>query len=416
MQRRSILKALGTGVFAAAVSPAWSRPPTGSDPRSRLRAIAEAPVLRRELIRDPVIVQTVDLLEVGKQFVVRVRDRAGAQGMALCNPRLMRTLRPIFLERIAPFFVGKDARDLHATQDALLGNQLNYKWAGLPFWSPHAWMELALLDLLGNRAGLPVWRLLGDPVRRETGLYYASGDRTSSAEQVVDELRGFMAETGTRAVKFRLGARLKTTPFSDARDAKLIPLARKALGDDAVLYADANSSYQVPQALRVGRMLSELNYGYFEEPVWFEDFAETKQVNDALPIIIAGGEQESSLRRFETMIADRVVDLVQPDILYFGGLTRAIRVARMAAAAGMKAVPHISGDGLGFLNVLHFAAVVPNTTDYQEYKGDEDVPHVVTGTGKPLQPVAGKLAIPQGPGLGVTIDPEWLARGRVVTA
>jgi D-galactarolactone cycloisomerase len=361
-----------------------------------------------------VVVQAVELLEVDKHYVVRVRDRDGAEGLALCNPRLMRTLYPIFLERIAPFFVGKDARDLHATQDALMASQLNYKWAGLPFWSPHAWMELALLDLLGKRADLPVWRLLGDPVRRETGLYYASGDRTSSAEKVIEELQGFMAETGTKAVKFRLGARLKTTPFSDARDAKLIPLARKMLGDDAVLYADANSSYQVPQALRVGRMLAELNYGYFEEPVWFEDFAETKQVNDALQITIAGGEQESSLRRFEAMIADRVVDLVQPDILYFGGLTRALRVARMAAAARMNAVPHISGDGMGFLNVLHFAAIVPNTTGYQEYKGDEEVPHVVTGTGKPLQPVSGKLAIPQGPGLGVTIDPGWLARGRVV--
>ncbi len=414
MRRRSLLKALGGGVVVAAADPAVSSSLI-SGARERLRAIAEAPVLRRALIPDPVVVDTVELLEVGKQYVVRVRDKNGAEGVTLCNPRLMRTLYPIFLQRIAPFFVGKDARDLHATQDALMADQLNYKWAGLPFWCPHAWVELALLDLLGKRAGLPVWRLLGDPVRRDTGLYYASGDRTSSAEAVIEELRGFMAETGTKAVKFRLGARLKTTAFSDARDARLIPLARKALGDDAVLYADANSSYQVPQALRVGRMLADLNYGYFEEPVWFEDFAETKRVNDALPITIAGGEQEASLRRFEAMIADRVVDLVQPDILYFGGLTRAIRVARMAAAAGMNAVPHISGDGMGFLNVLHFAAIVPNTTDYQEYKGDEDVPHIVTGTDKPLGPVAGKLAIPQGPGLGVTIDPEWLAGGRIVT-
>lgn len=418
MDRREMLRLGAVAMAAAPMSGMALTAQSGiavSDPAA-LRAIAAAPVLVRDAVAEPVMIDRVELLSIDKNFVVRVTAKDGRQGQALCNPRLMRSLHPILTQRIAPFFIGKDARDLHAIQDGLMVNQLHYKWAGLPFWCPHAWLELAILDLLGQTSGKSLAELLGGPVRRDSGLYYASGDRTSSAEKVVEELQGFMAEAGTRAVKFRLGARLSMTDFSNARDAKLIPLARAVLGDAAVLYVDANSSYDVPNALRVGRMLQDHGYAFFEEPVLFDDYAETKQIADALDITIAGGEQEASMRRFEAMIASRTVDLVQPDILYFGGLTRAIRVARMAAAAGMQAVPHISGDGLGFLNVLHFAAVVPNTTDYQEYKGEENAPHIVTGTNAPLRPVDGRLVIPQGPGLGVTLDPEWIARGKRVPA
>jgi D-galactarolactone cycloisomerase len=415
MDRRQFLATGGAAFAATHIAQAGASSQAATVDRAALRRIGAAPVLRRDLLADAAIVQSVDLLRIGKQWALRVRDDQGGEGVALCNPSRIRSVWPILLDRVVPTFVGKDARDLHSLQDAMMLRQLNYKWAGLPFWVCAAWMELALLDLLGRRSGRSVAELVGPVVRRDVGLYHASGDRTSSAEAVVDELRGFMAETGTRAVKFRLGARLSTTPFSDARDARLIPLARKALGDDAILYADANSSYELPQAIATGRLLQAHGYAAYEEPVAFDDMDEMKAVADALTIPLGGGEQESSLRRFEAMIARRVVDIVQPDILYFGGLTRAIRVARMAQAAGLNAAPHISGGGLGFLYMLQFAAVVPNTTDYQEYKGADAAPYVVAGTDRPLTPVGGRFAIPQGPGLGIRLDPDWLARGEKVT-
>ncbi len=407
--------ALSLAPFAPIAGAAMAQAPRAPVPTG-LRAAGEADVLRRDLLNEPVILESIEVLAVERQFFVRAKDTSGREGVALANPRLMRTIHPIFNQRIAPLFAGRDARDLHRIQEDLEPHQLNYKWAGLPFWCAHAWAELAVLDLLGQVHGLSVATMLGGAVRRESGLYYASGDRESSAEEVVEELRGFMRDSGTRAVKFRLGARLHRTAQSDARDARLIPLARRELGDDAILYADANSSYDIDAAVYFGRMLQDQGYALYEEPVRFDDFAETARVAEALDIPLAGGEQESSLRRFEAMIRDRVVDIVQPDILYFGGLTRAIRVARMAAHAGIPALPHISGGGFGFLNVLHFAAVVPNTTEYQEYKGDERVPHEVIGTGKPLRPENGKLAIPQGPGLGVRFDPDMLGRATIVTA
>jgi D-galactarolactone cycloisomerase len=414
MRRREVIGAAIAGPAALALARSAAAGPR--DLARQVREVAERPVLRRDRLAEPVIVRDVAVLHIGDQFVVRVRATSGAEGHALCNPDLMRTLHPVLTQRIAPAFVGKDARDLHALQDALWLNRNHYKWQGLPFWAPHAWLELALLDLIGKVHGLGAAALLGDPVRRDSGIYFASGDRENAAGAVVDELEAFVARSGSRAVKLRLGARLGTSDWSDARDVALIPLARQRLGDDAILYADANSSYGVDQAIRTGRLLAEQRYAFFEEPVLFDDMTETRRVSDALDIPVAGGEVESSLRRFEYMIINRVVDIVQPDLIYFGGITRALRVARMAQAAGMQVVPHMSGGGLGFLYVLHFAAVAPNTTDHQEYKGDEDAPYVVTGRGKPLEIRGGRVAIPDGPGLGVTLDPAWLEKARIVTA
>ena len=139
----------------------------------------------------------------------------------------------------------------------------------------------------------------------------------------------------------------------------------------------------------------------------FDSYDETKAIADALPLPVAGGEQESSLRRFRWMIEHRGVDVVQPDLFYFGGFVRSVRVARMAEAAGMACTPHMSGGGLGYLYVAHFASCVPNAGPFQEYKGrGESLP--VTSASSSLASVTGMLKVPTGPGLGVTIDPAFV--------
>ena len=267
-----------------------------------------------------------------------------------------------------------------------------------------------MLDLLGKQIERPIGELLGGRLRNRAAIYYANGDRKSSAEAVVDQLRALIDKSGARAVKFKLGARMHYTEASTRRDLELIPLARKALGDDATLYTDSNSSYDVPMAIRIGKLLEEHGYAFFEEPVQFDYLEETKAVADALDVPIAGGEQETSMRRMRWLIENRAVQIPQPDLLFFGGLIRSIRAARMADLAGMKVVPHMSGFGLGILYVLHFASVTPNANEYQEYKGDKDgVPYEVVGTGKPLESSNGEIEIPSGPGLGVVFDPDYLA-------
>lgn len=408
------LGALAAG-FGASTSAAHQ---TGTDSDRSLTAAlmkaAATPVLRSELWRTPVPIASIELLKGPADFLVRVRSRDGAEGLAAGHPEVLETTWPILTKRIAPFFVGKDARDLEALLDGVYLSSSNYKWQGLPFWVPVASVEIAVLDLLGKIAGKPLGEILGSVARRDIAVYRASGNRGNSPEEEIAYLRRLVEETGAKAIKFRLGARMRFDDASTRRDLAMIPLTRKTFGDAMTIYADGNGSYDIPMALRIGRIMQEHRLAFLEEPVPFDFYDETRQIADALPIPVAGGEQESSLRRFRWMIEHRCVDVVQPDLFYFGGFVRSIRVARMAAAAGRPCTPHMSGGGLGYLYVAHFASCVPNAGPHQEFKGTDDSLPVTSDT-SPLTSVGGILKVPTGPGLGVTIDPAYVKKATIVS-
>ena len=127
---------------------------------------------------------------------------------------------------------------------------------------------------------------------------------------------------------------------------------------------------------------------------------------DALSIPVAGGEQEFSEEGFRWMIANRGVDIVQPDLHYHGGFIRSMRVARMAHEAGMACTPHMSGSGLGYLDAAIFAACIPNPAPFTEYKGSADIP--VTSETSSLKVEKGMVRVPTGPGFGITIDAAFV--------
>jgi L-alanine-DL-glutamate epimerase-like enolase superfamily enzyme len=376
----------------------------------QLERIAASPVLRRDLVSTPVQIASIDLIRAGEQFLVRVRSSDGATGIAAGHPDVLETAWPILTRRVAPFFVKKDARDLETLIDGVYVANSNYKWQGLPFWVPVASLEFAILDLLGQVSRKPLGDLFGGVSRREVAVYRASGNRGNTPDAEIAYLQQLVGETGAKAIKFRLGARMRYDDGSTRRDLTMIPLTRKTFGEGMTIYADANGSYDVPMSLRIGRLMQEHKLAFMEEPVPFDYYDETKQVADALPLTIAGGEQESSIRRFRWMIEHRCVDVVQPDLFYFGGFIRSIRVARMAAAAGMSCTPHMSDGGLGYLYVAHFASCVPNAGPFQEYKGRDDTLPVSSETST-LKSVKGLLTVPTGPGLGVTIDPAFVNKG-----
>lgn len=370
-------------------------------------------VLRRDLWAQPVRIAAVDLLRAKDQFLVRVRSKDGATGIASGHPDVLETTWPILTRRVVPYFINKDARDLESLVDGVYLTNSNYKWQGLPFWVPVASVEFAVLDLLGKIANKPLGDLFGGVIRRDIAVYRASGNRGNSPEQEIAYLQRLVGETGAKAIKFRLGARMRYDDASTRRDMALIPLTRKTFGDGMTIYADANGSYDIPTALRIGRLMQEHTLAFLEEPAPFDYYDETKQIADELPLPIAGGEQESSLRRFKWMIDHKGVDVVQPDLFYFGGFVRSIRVARMAEAAGMPCTPHMSGGGLGYLYVAHFASCVANAGPFQEYKGEDDSLPVSSDT-SPLKCVNGMLKVPTGPGLGVTIDPAFVKNAQTL--
>ena len=410
--RRDFVRQTGLAAGALAAGAAAEARPARVSPGAVQTAMAR-PVLRGDLFPQPVPIESIELLRTKDQFLVRARARNGASGLAVAHPDVLEAAWPILTRRVAPFFVGKDARDLDALIDGVYVADSNYKWQGLPFWVPVASVELAVLDLLGAVSGKPVGELLGGIVRREIPVYRASGNRGNEAEAEIAYLQQLVAETGARAIKFRLGARMRHDEASTRRDLKLIALTRKTFGDGMTIYADANGSYDVPMALRAGRLMAEHGLAFLEEPLPFDHYDETKDVADALDLPVAGGEQESSLRRFRWMVERRGVDVVQPDLFYFGGFIRSIRVARGAAAAEMMCTPHMSGGGLGFLYVAQFASCVPNAGPFQEYKGDDET-LPVRSPSSPLTSVKGVLTVPTGPGLGIEVDPDYVRTAAVL--
>jgi L-alanine-DL-glutamate epimerase-like enolase superfamily enzyme len=371
---------------------------------------AAAPVLKLDGLTSPVIMESLRLLKKGDEYFVHVRSRDGAEGVSVINPPRGEYLDKIAKQLVLPFFVGKDARELENHLWELYRWKDNYKLQGLALWSPQAWVEFAILDMLGRIAQRPMGALLGNIVRTEVACYVASGRRDTTPEAEVDYLRQLLEESGARAVKFRVGGRMsRNADASPGRTARLIPLTRKALGDAIDIHADANSSYDPPQAIEVGRRLEEIKAVYFEEPCPFDHLEDTKVVADALTIPVAGGEQEYSDWRFRWTIGNRGVDIVQPDLHYYGGMIRSVRVARMAALAKMPTTVHISG-GFGFVYMLHFASCVPDIGRYQEYKLGLGV--YGNWIDPPIKVKDGKMAVPSGPGVGIK-DLKALLSGAV---
>jgi len=155
--------------------------------------------------------------------------------------------------------------------------------------------------------------------------------------------------------------------------------------------------------------MEEYDFDFYEEPTPFDWYEETKQVTDSLSIPVAGGEQEPSLRNFRWLIGNNALDIVQPDMFYFGGMIRSMKVALMAHALGKKCVPHISGSGLGYLYMMHFVSAIPNAGPYHEFKGFNTNIPLECATSS-LSSEDGVVTVPSGPGLGVEIDPGFVGK------
>lgn len=392
MNRRRFLAGAGA---SSALALADTNPPK-IDPAELDRAAAR-PVLKRELFPSPVIIDSLRLLKRGKDYMVHVRSKDGAEGISLVNPPRGEYLGPFFHLSMAPKFKGRDARDL----EKILWDvyRADYKQYGLDMWSCQAWCEFAVLDMLGRMAHKPLGALIGDIVRTEVPFYVASGRRDTTPEQEVDYLHELVQKSGAKALKFRVGGRMsRNADAMPHRTDRLVPMVRKSFGDAMVIHADSNSSYDPPQAIQVGRLLESVKAIHYEEPCPFDHLEDTKIVTDTLDIKVALGEQEYSDWRFRYTILNHVADIVQPDLFYYGGMVRSMRVARMADVAKLPTTPHLS-DGFGFVYNLHFASVVKNIGPYQEYKlGLERYGNWFEPA---IRVVDGRLTVPTAPGVGI---------------
>ena len=411
--RRNFLK---TTTIAGATLPMAScntkNQPTYAD-YSKLDEVLKQPVLKTEYFPDPVVIESCELLNFEHNYIIRVRSKDGAEGLCVGHNLRMPHLYPIQLQLVNPFFIGKDARDLDQLMEDILMFKNNYKYLGYTLLIPMATVEMAILDMLGRIAGRSMGELIGDIHNTEIAIYRANNNRGRSAEESIERIKKQQAETGAKAVKFKIGGRRNIPESPVGRTEKLIPLMRESFPGDITIYADCNGSYDAKEAIRIGKILEANKIDLFEQPVptdWYEDW---KQTADALTIPIASGGGEVSIRNFRWLIENEAVQMVQQDLFYFGGMIRCMKVARMAETKGYSCVPHISGTGLGYIYMMHFVSAIPNAGPYHEFKGVGNDVTFECATSS-LKPENGILHLPKGIGSGVEIDPDFIAKHKAL--
>ena len=426
-RRKFISAAALTGSMAALFPLASCANPkravVGYPDYSALDKILNLPVLKRELFPSPVILETVELLQDRNNFICRVRSKDGAEGISIGHPFISKQGYPMFKNSLLSRFIGKDARDLDSLiHEAAEGN---VKSQGIPLCVQIATLEFAVLDMLGNISGKPVGQLIGDIHNPEIAVYQGtrlSELRKMEPEKSLELVKQDLLESKAKAIKIRAGVGNNSGSDADnapGRTEKLIRMAREMFGDKMVLMIDGNGSYAVNEAIRIGKMLEEYNYYFWEEPVPWDWYEEQKRVADALKIPMAGGEEEFGMHAFRWLIANNAFDILQPDLFYFGGMIRSMKVARMAEASGKTIVPHLSEGGLGYLYLLHYTSACPNAGEYHEFKlfANKDANGTLIPVESKTEPFSsrdGIVKVPTGPGLGIIIDPDYIKTHKVL--
>lgn len=342
---------------------------------------------------------------------VRATSDAGAQGWGQVSTYHADVTCTIFHRQIAPHALGCDALDFADTL-ALIGER-EHKFPGSYLRRAMTGLDTALWDLRGHVEGKPVASLLGGNPGR-IRAYASSMKRDITPE---DEARRFQVLRDTKgftAFKWRVGAECgRGQDEWPGRTEAVIPVVSRALGLGIDKLVDANSCYAPRRAIEVGLMLQDHGIRHFEEPCPYWEYEQTAQVARGLDLDVAGGEQDCEFATWARMIEMRSVDIVQPDVMYMGGMHRTLHVARMAAAAGLPCTPHAANLSLVTMCTMHLLRAIPNAGKYLEFsiEGADYYPwQEGLFLGDPYRIVDGHATVTDAPGWGVEINPDWLDR------
>ncbi len=272
-------------------------------------------------------------------------------------------------------------------------------------------IDIALWDIKGKHFGVPVSTLLGGRFRDTVRAYATGSFRRDGVDRVTDvaaEVARYRAE-GFHAVKIKIG-------FGVDEDLAVIAAAREAIGPDMSLMIDANHGYDVVEAIELGNRAAEYRIDWFEEPVLPELLDAYAEVKARQPIPVAGGETWHGRWGMKDPLERRCIDILQPDICGTGGFTEMRRIADQAALHGVRLVPHVWGTAVQIAASLQFMAALPPNPPRPEplqpileFDRTEN-PFRQAVVTAPLEHDNGIVAIPDGPGLGIEIDRDALAR------
>jgi L-alanine-DL-glutamate epimerase-like enolase superfamily enzyme len=340
---------------------------------------------------------------------VRVTADTGDQGWGQVASYHSDISALILHRQVAPWALGQDALDIEALVTTI--PEREHKFPGSHLARAIGGLDTALWDLRGKLEGKSVCELLGGKPRFFP-VYASSMRRDITPEQEAERLVRLRDSFGYSAFKFRIGKECGHDEDEwPGRTEAIVPAMRKAMGPDVGLLVDGNSCYTAKKAIQVGSLLEANGICHFEEPCPYWELDWTKEVTDALDLDVAGGEQDCDLWTWRRMIEMRAVDVVQPDILYLGGIHRTLKVARMAQAARLPVTPHSANLSLVTVFTLHLMGALANAGPYVEFsiEGLGYYPWQDGLFSPGFEIREGKVRIPDGPGWGIEINHNWLA-------
>ena len=344
---------------------------------------------------------------------VRVTAEDGLQGWGQVAPYFSDITAQVLHRQVAPHALGQDSTDIDYLVDII--PEKEHKFPGSYVKRAIGGLDTALWDLRGKREDKSVCELLGG-TSGVIRAYASSMKRDITPQDEAERFIRLREEHGFDAFKFRIGAECgRNVDEWPGRTEEIVPTIAKALGSDVSLLVDANSCYSPERAIEVGHMLQDYGISHYEEPCPYWEFDQTKQVTDALSIDITGGEQDCEIANWRQMIDQRVVNIVQPDVCYLGGITRTMRVAKMAEDAGILVTPHCANLTLVTLFTMHLLRAIPNAGKYLEFsiEGDDYYPWQSDLFSNSLFDIKeGKATVTDAPGWGAVINPSWLEKSK----
>jgi len=347
----------------------------------------------------------------GNEFVTftRVTTETGATGWGQLSTYNADITAAVFHRQIARHAIGTRVDDMEDTLNLI--QEREHKYPGSYLRRAQTGFDTAVWDLRGKLAGKPVVELLGGtpgPLRA-----YASSMKRDITPQ--DEAARFVKlrdDHGFTAFKWRVGAECgRGLDEWPGRTEQVIPNVSKALGDGIDKLVDANSCYGPARAIEVGLILQDNGIGHYEEPCPYWEVDQTAQVRAALDIDITGGEQDCELSAWTLMIDRHAVDILQPDVMYMGGISRTLQVCAMGARAGLPIIPHAANLSLVTMCSMHLLKAIPNGGKYLEFS-IEGLDYYPWQDGlflnDPYRIEAGHAIVPSEPGWGIEINPAFL--------
>ncbi|KAK3264558.1 hypothetical protein CYMTET_26710 [Cymbomonas tetramitiformis] len=294
---------------------------------------------------------------------------------------------------------------------------LNYKNTGQILSRAISGLDTAAWDVLGKKANKTVCDLvsarLDTTCREVVPVYCTNLTRNIATPDLIDLIVSLRKETGVSAFKYKIARTMgRNTDVYPGRTEEVIPLVRKEIdklcGPGVKLMVDANGGYeQAGTAGAIAKLMQGYNYEWFEEPVPFWNYTETKKVKELGVVRIAAGENEYRADNLDLMIDSGIVDIVQPDFGYAGGFSQVLRVAQRAAMKGIKIDPHSPDRSMTEFFSAHLMAAVSNAGPFLEYGCvDRSTPGGVFED--PIVIRNGTISVPKAPGWGVQLTEKWL--------